>query len=216
MQATQWMNRTAQGPKWKPESAALRSRLLHAFVYRSFVYYRRAQGCHRGVKNGCQSVRQKAKSCGRGRKRCQFLLYRLLLLSCRKNCACRDRHMDTNAKSKRKEKSMQEQQKSVVETDSNPLKLSIQGHPGEMRQAVLRDGRQPRCPGPSLGNRPRSLPKEKSRSSRRRILCSYLHASSPTISEHNPKFSARKKLPDCLLSDLFSSTTMTGTDGSRP
>ena len=98
----------------------------------------------------------------------------------------------------------------------NPLKLSIQGHPGEMRQAGLRDGRQPRCPGPSLGNGPRSLPKEKSRSSRRRILCSHLHASTPTISEHNPKFPARKKLPDCLLSDLFSSTTMTGTDGSRP
>ena len=100
----------------------------------------------------------------------------------------------------------------------NPLKLSIQGHPGEMRQAGLRDRRQPRCPGPSLGNPgPRSLPKKKSRSSRRRILCSYLHASTPTISEHNPKFPARKKLRDCLLSDLFSSTTMTaGTDGSRP
>ena len=97
----------------------------------------------------------------------------------------------------------------------NPLK-SIQGHPGEMRQAGLRDGRQPRCPGPSLGNGPRSLPKEKIRSSRRRILCSHLHASSPTIFEHNPKFPARKKLPDCLLSDLFSSTTMTGTDGSCP
>ena len=52
MQATQWMNRTAQGPKWKPESAALRSRLLHPFVYRSFVYSRRARGCHRGVKMG--------------------------------------------------------------------------------------------------------------------------------------------------------------------
>ena len=97
----------------------------------------------------------------------------------------------------------------------NPLKLSIQGHPGEKRQAGLRDGRQSRCPGPSLGNGPRSLPKEKSRSSRRRILSSYLHASTPTISEHNPKFPARKKLPGCLLSDLFSSTTMTGTDGSR-
>ena len=79
MQATQWRNRTAQRPKWKPESAALRSRLLHAYVYRSFVFSRRARGCHRGVKNGCQSVRQKAKSCGRGRKRCQFLLYRLFL-----------------------------------------------------------------------------------------------------------------------------------------
>ena len=98
----------------------------------------------------------------------------------------------------------------------NPLKLSIQGHPGEMRQAGLRDGRQPRCPGPSLGNGPRSLPKEKSRSSRRRILCPHLHASTPTISEHNPKFPAKKKLPDCLLSDFFSSTTMTGTDGSHP
>ena len=97
-----------------------------------------------------------------------------------------------------------------------PLKLSIQGHPGEMRQAGLRDGRKPRCPGPSLGNGPRSLPNEKSRSSRRRMLCSNLLASTPTISEHNPKFPARKKLRDCLLSDLFSSTTMTGTDGSRP
>ena len=77
----------------------------------------------------------------------------------------------------------------------NPLKLSIQGHPGEMRQAGLRDGRQPRCPGPSLGNGPRSLPKEKSRSSRRRILCSYLHASTPTIFLHNPKFPARKSFP---------------------
>ena len=85
----------------------------------------------------------------------------------------------------------------------NPLKLSIQGHPGEMRQAGLRDGR-PRCPGPSLGNGPRLLPKEKSRSSRRRILCSHLHASTPTSSEHNPKFPASKKLPDCLPSDLFS------------
>ena len=98
----------------------------------------------------------------------------------------------------------------------NPLKLSIQGHPGEMRQAGLRNGRQPRYPGPSLGNGPRSLPKEKSKSSRSRILCSYIHASTPTISEHNPKFPARKMLPDCLLSDLFSSTTMTGTNGSRP
>ena len=50
---------------------SLRSRLLHAYVYRSFVCSRRAwgKGYHRGVKNGCQSVRQKAKSCGRGRKR---------------------------------------------------------------------------------------------------------------------------------------------------
>ena len=104
--------------------------------------------------------------------------------------------------------------KSVVETDSKSSKII---DPGEMRQAGLRDGRQPRRrPGPSLGNRLRSLPKEKSRSSRRRILCSYLHASTPKISEHNPKSPARKKLPDCLLSDLFSSTTLTGTDGSRP
>ena len=120
--------------------------------------------------------------------------------------------MDAKAKSKRNELSMQGRQKNVVETDSKSSKVI---DPGEMRQAGLRDGR-PRCPGPSLGNGPRSLPKEKSRSSRRRILCSHLHASTPTISEHNPKFPASNKLPDCLLSDLFSSTTMTGTDGSRP
>ena len=43
MQATQWMNRTTQGAKWKPESAALRSQPLHAYVYRSSVYSRRAR-----------------------------------------------------------------------------------------------------------------------------------------------------------------------------
>ena len=134
-----------------------------------------------------------------------------------KHCACRDRHMDTKAKANETNNPCRSSKKVLSKRIPNPLKLSIQGHPGEMRQAGLRDGRQPRCPGPSLGNPgPRSLPKEKSRSSRRRILCSYLHASTPTISEHNPTFPARKKLPDCLLSDLFSSTTMTGTDGSRP
>ena len=178
---------------------------------------RRARGCHRGVKNGCQSVRQKAKGCGRGRKRCQFLLYRLFLSTCRKHCACRDRHMDTKAKANETNNPCRSSKKVLSKRIPNPLKLSIWGHPGEMRQAGLRDGRQPGCPGPSLGNPgSRSLPKEKSRSSRRRILCSNLHASTPTISEHNPTFPARKKLPDCLLSDLFSSTTMTGTDGPRP
>ena len=76
----------------------------------------------------------------------------------------------------------------------NPLKLWIQGHPGKMRQAGLSDGR-PGCPGPSLGNGPRSLPKEKSRSSRRRILCSHLHASTPTISEHGQSFQRVKSFP---------------------
>ena len=135
-----------------------------------------------------------------------------------KNCFCRDRHMDTKAKRKRNEQSMQEQQKSGVETDSKSSKII---DPGASRGdapsgAKGRATTLYRCPGPSLGNGPRSLPKEKSRSSRRRILCPHLHASTPTISEHNPKFPARKKLPDSLLSDLFSSTTMTGTDGSRP
>ena len=134
--------------------------------------------------------------------------------------SCRDRHMDTKAKANETNNPCRSSKKVLSKRIPYPLKLSIQGHPGEMRQAGLRDGRQPRCPGPSLGNLgPRSLPKdqkEKSRSSRRRILCSYLHASTPTISEHNPTFPARKKLPDCLLSDLFSSTTMTGTNGSRP
>ena len=40
--------------------------------------------------------------------------------------------MDTKAKSKRKEQSMQEQEKSVVETDSKSSKII---DPGEMRQA---------------------------------------------------------------------------------
>ena len=90
---------------------------------------------------------------------------------------------------------MQEQQKSVVETDSKSSNI-IDPDPGEMRQAGLRDGDNllGRCPGPSLGNGPSSLPKEKSRSSRRQIPCSYLHASTPMISEHNPaKVSSEEK-----------------------
>ena len=195
-------------------------------------------------------MRQKAKSCGRGRKRCQFLLYRLFLLDFFPNllvdwysscwtdvsswsccvhvhtCAVEKKpaektvlvEIDTwtpKQKANEKNNPCRSSKKVLSKRTPNLLKLSTQGHPGEMRQTGLRDRRQPGCP-PSLGNGPRSLPKEKSRSSRRRILCSYLHASTPTISEHNPKFPARKKLPDCLLSDLFSSTTMTGTDGSRP
>ena len=93
MQATQWVNRTAQGTKWKPESAALRSRLLHAYVYRSFVYSRRARGCHRGVKNGCQSVRQKAKSCGRGRKKVSVPLVQTVPVNLQKKlCLSRSTH----------------------------------------------------------------------------------------------------------------------------
>ena len=146
MQATQWMNRTAQGPKWKPESAALRSWLLHAYdiVYRSFVYSRRAQGCHRGVKNGCQSVRQKAKGCGRGRKRCQFPLVQTVPVILQKKTVLVE--IDTwtrKQKAKEKNNPCRSSKKVLSKRIPNPLKLSIQGHPGEMRQAGLRGGRQP-------------------------------------------------------------------------
>ena len=216
MQATQRMNRTAQGPKWKPESAALRSRLLHAYVYRSFVYSRRARGCHLGVKMGVKVWDKRRKAVG------EDGIEKVSISSSCTDCSCKPAEktvlveIDTwtrKQKANETNNPCRSSKKSVVETDSKSSKII---DPGEMRQAGLRDGRQPRCPGPSLRNGPRSLPKEKSRSSRRRILCSYLHSSTPTISEHNPKFPARKKLRDCLLSDLFPSTTMTGTDGSRP
>ena len=92
---------------------------------------------------------------------------------------------------------MQEQQKIVVETGESSNNID----PGEMLQAGLRDGRQPRC-SLSLGNGRDPLPKENSRSSRHRLLCSYLNASTPTFSEHNPKFPVRKNLPHCLLYPL--------------
>ena len=113
---------------------------------------------------------------------------------------------------------MQEQQKNVVETDSKSSKIIDPGAsrgdaPSGAKGRATTKITVPDHPWETARARCR---RRKSRSSRRRILCSNLHASSPTTSEHNPKFPARKKLPDCLLSDLFSSTTMTGTDGSRP
>ena len=69
--------------------------------------------------------------------------------------------MDTKAKANKTNNPCRSSKKVLSKRIPNPLKLSIQGHPGEMRQAGLRDGRQPGCPGPSLGNPgPRSLPKE--------------------------------------------------------
>ena len=100
---------------------------------------------------------------------------------------------------------MQEQQKTTSKQTPNPIKYI---DPGEIFQA-----RQPRCPL-SLGNGRHQL--QNSRSSRRRLLCSYLVASTPMIFKHSPKFPERKKLTDCLLSGLFSSTNTTGTDDSRP
>ena len=214
-----WIAQPWQGPKWKPESAALRSRLLHAYVYRSFVYSRRARGCHRGVKKWVSKCETKGEKLWARTEKVSVPLAQTVPVNLqKKNCACRGDTWTRKQKANKKNNPCRSSKKVLPKRIPNPLKLSIQGHPGEMRQAWLRDGRQPGCSGPSLGNGPRSLPKEKSRSesSRRQILCSYLHASTPTISGHNPKFPARKKLPDFLLSDLFSSTTMTGTDGSRP
>ena len=78
------MNRIACGPKLKPELA---SRMLWVLglcerMCTSFVCSRRARGCPRGDKgSGWQmGIKVCDKSSGRGRKRCQLLLYRLLLL----------------------------------------------------------------------------------------------------------------------------------------
>ena len=195
------------------------------------------------------------KSCGRGQKRCQFLLYRLFLLlelffrqhfpicwligtsiplvgcvivlcTCTHMCRRKKKPAERNVlvendtwtrKQKANEKNNQcrSSKKNVVEADSES---SRNIDPGEMLQAGLRDGRRSRCPL-SLGNGQRPLPKENtwSRSSRRRLLCSYLHASTPTISTGTqPKVFSEKKASRLPPIRSFSSTTMTGTDGSRP
>ena len=131
-------------------------------------------------------------------------------------CLSRTTHRheaDTKAKFKRKEWCMQEQQKRMSKQTPNPLKISLQGKCSKRGWGMC-DDRDVHYP---WGTALRPLPKENtySRSSRRRFLCSYLHASTPTISEHNRKFLARKKFPDCLLSDLFLPLTMTTDDWNR-
>ena len=133
----------------------------------------------------------------------------------RKKCACRERHVDTKAKFKRKEWCMQELQKKILSKQTpNPLKILIQGKCSKRGRGTGED-RDVHYPS---GTALRPLPKENtcSRSSRRRFLCSCLHASTQTISEHNPKFSARKKASRLPLIRSFSSTTISGTEGSRP
>ena len=126
MQATQWMNRTAQGPKWKPESAALRSRLImHAHVYRSFVHSRRARGCHRGVKMGVKVWDKRRKAVGEDGKGVSS--------SCT-DCSCKPAEktvlveIDTwtrkqNFKANETNNPYRSSKKSVVETDSKSSKI---------------------------------------------------------------------------------------------
>ena len=78
-------------------------------------------------KNGCQSVRQKAKSCGRGRKRCQFLST---------DCSCKPAEktvlveVDTwtrKQKANEKNNPCRSSKKVLSKRIPNPLKLSIEG-----------------------------------------------------------------------------------------
>ena len=97
----------------------------------------------------------------------------------------------------------------------NLLKRSIQGRCFKQGEGTG-DNRDVHYPWGTARARCRSLRILNSMSSHHCLLCSYLYASTPGISDHNSKFPARKKFPDCLLSDLFSSAANIGTDGSRP
>ena len=95
---------------------------MHMCTVALCTYSCRARGCHRGVKNRCQSVRQKAKSCGRGRKSVSS--------SCT-DCSCKPAEktvlveIDTWTRKQKQTKRIihAEQQKSVVETDSKSSKI---------------------------------------------------------------------------------------------
>ena len=123
-------------------------------------------------------------------------------------CLAKMTHGQRKQKRKKKNNPFRRVKNKLSEQTPNPL----QKFPGMMLQAKLRSGAGDNRGVLSLGNSPHPLPKEKSKSARRRFLRSYLRASTPTISAHNPKFPARKMNPDYLLSAHFSSATMTGTD----
>ena len=74
------MNHIARGPKWKLESAArmLGDLGLCMLMCISIVCSHRVRGCHRGVK---WESKFETKADARAKK-CQFLLFRLFLLSC--------------------------------------------------------------------------------------------------------------------------------------
>ena len=98
---------------------------------------------------------------------------------------------------------MQEQPKNVVETDSESSKNIDTGE--VLQSGLSQGGRRPRCPL-SLGNGQRPLPNENtcSRSSRRRLLCSYLHASIPTISAGTqPKVFSEENFPVAFYPTFF-------------
>ena len=98
---------------------------------------------------------------------------------------------------------MQEQPKNVVETDSESSKNIDTGE--VLQSGLSRGGRRPRCPL-SLGNGQRPLPNEStcSRSSRHRLLCSYLHASIPTISAGTqPKVFSEENFPIAFYPTFF-------------
>ena len=128
-------------------------------------------------------------------------------------CLARMTHGHESKSERKKNNPFRRGRNNLSEQTPNPL----QKFPGMsmMLQAKFRAGAGDNRGVLSLGNSPHPLPKEKSKSSRRRFLRSYLRASTPTTSAHNPKFPARKMNPDYLLCAHFSSATMTGTDGSR-
>ena len=101
---------------------------------------------------------------------------------------------------------MQEQQKNVVETP-NPLKIPIQGRYSKWGKGTG-DDRDVHYPWGTASAR-----------CRRRIhvagllvavFCAHISMLAPqrSLPEHNPKLSARKKLPDCLLPRVHKNKSM--------
>ena len=91
------------GTEMEARVGCLRSRLLHTYVYRSFVYSRKAQGCHRGAKKWVSKCETKGEKLWARTERVSVPLVQTDPVNPAEKTACRDRHMDTKAKSKRKE-----------------------------------------------------------------------------------------------------------------
>ena len=135
-----------------------------------------------------------------------------LLSWLQKMCLARTKHAcGHESRNWQTKRIMQAEQKKMSKQTLNPLRNIDLG-----RCSKRQGTNDSRDVHPSLGNGPQQRPKENSRCSCRRLPSSYLYDSTPTISEHNPKFPATERLPDGLLSALFSPTAMTWTDGLHP
>ena len=140
MQATQWMNRTAQGPKWKPESAALRSRLSFACIcVPQLCVLPQSTGLSPRCKKWVSKCETKGEKLWARTEKVSVPLVQTVLVNLQKKTVLVE--IDTwtrKQKANEKNNPCRSSKRVLSKRIPNPLKLSIQGHPGEMRQARRR------------------------------------------------------------------------------